>query len=63
MRADHRLDKDKRTCRRCGLTKFDASYCPPGFWMTKAEAKAWYAAADKDRAALEQRFLSTTAES
>lgn len=39
-RADHRLDA-RGQCRRCGLTVAHAPVCPPGFWMTPAEASTW----------------------
>ncbi len=39
-RYEHRLDKAGR-CKRCALTPAHAKYCPPGFWMTKAEKQEW----------------------
>ena len=41
-RGEHRFDKNG-SCKRCGLSRHPAfgAQCPPGFWMTKAEADVW----------------------
>ena len=54
-RGEHRWAKNG-CCKRCGLTRHPSSdaMCPPGFWMTKAEAKVWDEATDEWRNAWER---------
>jgi hypothetical protein len=47
-------------CRRCGLGMLkNQGRCPPGFWMTAAEAKQWNDASPSMRRVLEVTFAST----
>ena len=55
-RADHRLDAHG-VCRRCALTPAHAEECPPGFWMTELESRAWYELPPSSRHAYERSIL------
>jgi hypothetical protein len=43
-------------CTRCGLTLRSGETCPPGFWMTKAQAKEWDAAGISKQRELERAW-------
>lgn len=42
-RYEHRRLNEHGQCVRCGLGPNLARFCPPGFWMTKAEWAEWEA--------------------
>ena len=50
-RSEHRI-KPNGQCGRCGMIERDP-YCPPGYWMTAAEAMRWDSMNAADREAFE----------
>lgn len=63
LRHEHRQLNKHGQCRRCGLTPAHTKFCPPGFWMTKAERAEWDAVPRDERGsqypkydALERKF-------
>lgn len=57
-RSEHPSFDKHGSCTRCGLGIRFGKRCPPGFWMTKAEGKAWDAFSPAERTAMEARLCA-----
>lgn len=58
MRTPEHILDASGDCRRCGLDRRFGTFCPPGFWMTVSERRAWDAANDDGRSVVEARALA-----